>query len=150
MKTNSTLDKQSQLLLEHQKLLERIAKWRLATSVYRWGNVCLFMICKLFVPTAALVVAVNMISIVLDKQIIDSFTSSVIAVVVTFLASVEAMLNPAAKKRLAFTLNNELNSIENKLNIAKISGDDEKLQEKLIWADDEIRRLLNHYSDNGY
>lgn len=108
------------------------------------------MTCKLFIPTAALVVAVNMVSIVLDKQLIGSYASSVIAIVVTFLASVEATLNPGAKKRLAFTLYNELNSIENKLNIARISENNEDLEAKLIWADEEIKRLLNHYSENGY
>jgi len=32
------------------------------------------------------------------------------------------MLNPGAKKRLAFTLNNELSSIEYKLSLARISS----------------------------
>jgi hypothetical protein len=150
MKSGAGTDIRNELLLEHEKLLKKIAQWRLATVWYRWLNICVFMTCKLFVPTAALVVAVNMISIVLDKQLIDSFTSSVIAIIVTFLASLEAMLNPGAKKRLAFTLYNELNSIENKLNIARISNNNESLREKLIWADDEIKRLLNHYSENGY
>lgn len=144
------MDAHGELLLEHGKLLKKIDKWRSATVWYRWLNIFVFMTCKLFVPTAALVVAVNMVSIVLDKQLINSFTSSLIAIAVTFLASVEAMLNPGAKKRLAFTLYNELNSIENKLNIAKISDNNEIFREKLIWADEEIKRLLNHYSENGY
>jgi hypothetical protein len=144
------MDTHSQLLLEHEKLLVKINRWRSATLWYRWLNIFVFMTCKLFVPTAALIVAVNMVSIVLDKQLIGSYTSSVIAIVVTFLASVEAMLNPGAKKRLAFTLYNELNSIENKLNIARISENNEDLKAKLIWADEEIKRLLNHYSENGY
>ncbi|MGA8498630.1 MAG: hypothetical protein WB764_24310 [Xanthobacteraceae bacterium] len=144
------MDAHGELLLEHEKLLKKIDKWRSATVWYRWLNVFVFMTCKLFVPTAALLVAVNMVSIVLDKQLIDSFTSSLIAIAVTFLASVEAMLNPGAKKRLAFTLYNELNSIENKLNIAKISDSNESFRERLIWADEEMKRLLNHYSENGY
>jgi hypothetical protein len=150
MKPGDRMDAHGELLLEHGKLLKKIDKWRSATVWYRWLNIFVFMTCKLFVPTAALVVAVNMVSIVLDKQLINSFTSSLIAIAVTFLASVEAMLNPGAKKRLAFTLYNELNSIENKLNIAKISDNNEIFREKLIWADEEIKRLLNHYSENGY
>jgi len=108
------------------------------------------MACKILVPTGALVIAVNMISIVLNKPLINSFASSIIAIAVTFLASLEAMLNPAGKKRLAFTLYNELNSIENKLNISRISCNKDEFREKLIWADGEIKRLLNHYADNGY
>ncbi len=118
--------------------------------MYRWLNIFLFMSCKIFVPTGALVIAVNMISIVLDEALIDSLVSAVIAVVVTFLASLEAMLNPGAKKRLAFTLYNELNSIENRLNITKVSSGNKELEKALIWADEETKRLLNHYADNGY
>lgn len=138
------------LLQEHEKLLKKLGKWRSETVMYRWLNIFFFMICKIFVPTGALIIAVNMISIVLDKALIDSFASAVIAVAVTFLASLEAMLNPGAKKRLAFTLYNELNSIENILNIRKISRDNAELEKALLWADGEIKRLLNHYSDSGY
>ena len=140
----------NELLLEHAKLLRKLAKWRSETIAYRWLNIFFFMICKIFVPTGALIVAANMVSIVLDKPLIGSFPSAAIAIAVTFLASLEAMFNPSAKKRLAFTLYNELNSIENKLNISKISSDNDELQKKLIWADEEIKRLLNHYSENGY
>jgi hypothetical protein len=150
MKTAEGADIRKALLLEHEKLLKKVTKWRLATVWYRWMNILIFMNCKLIVPTGALIVAVNMISIVLDKPLISSFNSSVIAIIVTFLASIEAMLNPGAKKRLAFTLYNELNSIENKLNIAKLSSENDTLQNKLVWADDEIKKLVNHYADNGY
>jgi len=150
MKPNAGTEVHSQLLLEYERQLKSIAKWRRRAFLYRFLNISLFMTCKLIVPTAALIVAVNMISIVLDKQLISSFWSSIIAAVVTFLASVEAALNPGAKKRLAFALYNELTSIENKLHLTMISNDDEKLREKLAWTDDEMKRLLNHYSENGY
>ena len=150
MKAGNGVDTRNALLVEHGKILKKLGKWRTETIAYRWLNIFFFMLCKVLVPTGALIVAVNMISIVLDKPLINNFGSSVIAIVVTFLASLEAMLNPGGKKRLAFVLYNELNSIENKLNISKISGGNEELREALIWADGEIKRLLNHYADNGY
>ncbi len=55
------------LLEEHSKLLKKISKWRSETVMYRWLNIFLFMSCKIFVPTGALVIAVNMISIVLER-----------------------------------------------------------------------------------
>ena len=143
-------DIRNALLLEHEKLLKKLRTWRSETVAYRWLNISFFMACKIFVPTTALIIAINMISIVLDRPLISTFASAILAAIVTFLASLEAMLNPGAKKRLAFTLYNELNSIENKLNIAKVCSDNEELQGKLIWADEEIKRLLNHYSENGY
>jgi hypothetical protein len=150
MKSGNGSEARNGLLHEYEKLLKKLATWRLNTILYRWMNIFMFLICKLLVPTGALIIAINMISIVWDKPLINSFYSSIIAIIVTFLASLEAMLNPGAKKRLAFTLHNELSSIENKLNIAKLSSDDAKLRAKLIWADEEIKRLLNHYADNGY
>ncbi len=138
------------LLGELDRLLKKVAKWQKETTLYRLLNIVYFLLCKLLVPTGALIVAVNMVSVVVDKPLMSSIASAAIAITVTFLASLEAMLNPGAKKRLAFTLNNELNSIENKLNIAKISSDNEELKQTLIWADGEIKRLLNHYSENGY
>ena len=150
MKSGHGSEARNGLLREYEKLLKKLATWRLNTILYRWMNIFMFLICKLLVPTGALIIAINMISIVWDKPLINSFYSSIIAIIVTFLASLEAMLNPGAKKRLAFTLHNELSSIENKLNIAKLSSDDAKLRAKLIWADEEIKRLLNHYADNGY
>ncbi|MDR3410743.1 MAG: hypothetical protein P4L87_07340 [Formivibrio sp.] len=138
------------LLVEHEKLLRRLALWRSETTMYRWLNIFFFMSCKIIVPTGALVVAINMISIVMSKPLLSDTTSAVIAIVVTFLASLEAMLNPGAKKRLAFTLNNELSSIEYKLNLAKVSNSNEGLEKTLSWADGELKRLLNNYSENGY
>jgi hypothetical protein len=143
-------DNQSGLLLEHEKLLKKIAKWQKATVAYRWANIFLFIACKILVPTGALIIAANMVSIVLAKPLINDWWSAGIAIFVTFLASLEAVLNPGAKKRLAFTLNNELSSIENKLNIAKLTTDRDELTKRLIWADEEIKRLLNNYSENGY
>ena len=150
MKTGDQTDVRNGLLVEHEKLLKRLAKWRAETTSYRWLNIVLFMACKTVVPTGALVVAINMISMVLSKPIISDTTSAIVAVVVMFLASLEAMLNPGSKKRMAFTLNNELCSIEYKLNLAKISSENEELKETLAWADTELKRLLNHYSENGY
>ncbi|UYO49903.1 hypothetical protein KQX64_04670 [Rhodopseudomonas palustris] len=150
MKLDSGSEIRSALLVEHDKLLKRLGKWRAETTAYRWLNILLFMSCKTLVPTGALIVAANMISTVLDKPLFSNLISAALATFITFLASIEAMLNPGAKKRLAFNLNNELSSIENKLNIAKISSDNDDLQKKLIWADDEVKRLLNYYSDNGY
>ena len=150
MKIDDGAETRNALVLEQEKLLKTIAKWRSETTAYRWLNIVFFMACKTLVPTGALVVAVNMISIVLDKPIIDSFSSSIIAIAVTFLASLEAMLNPGAKKRLAFVLNNELAAIATNLNLAKLSSNNEELRKKLDWANGEIKRLLNHYADNGY
>lgn len=150
MKVDTDSQIRNGLLEEHSKLIKKISKWRSETVMYRWLNIFFFMSCKIFVPTGALVIAVNMISIVLDEALIDSLVSAVIAVVVTFLASLEAMLNPGAKKRLAFTLYNELNSIENRLNITKVSSGNKELEKALLWADEETKRLLNHYADNGY
>jgi hypothetical protein len=138
------------LLAEHEKLMKRLAKWRSETTMYRWLNIFFFMSCKIVVPTGALMVAVNMISIVMSKPLFSDTASAAIAIVVTFLASLEAMLNPGSKKRLAFTLNNELSSIEYKLSLAKICDDNPALENSLNWADGEVKRLLNHYSENGY
>jgi len=60
------------------------------------------------------------------------------------------MLNPGAKKRLAFTLHNELDSLENRMNMARISNNVDDIKVALVEADNEIKKLLNHYSDNGY
>jgi hypothetical protein len=150
MKTDNGTETRNALMLEHERLLNKLAKWRSETIAYRFLNVFLFMACKILVPTGALIVAVNMVSVVLDKPIISSFASAILAVAVTFLASLEAMLNPGAKKRLAFTLYNELGLIEDKLNIAKISNDNDELKKKMVWAGEEIKRLLNHYAENGY
>lgn len=150
MKADQAAEVRKALLVELDKLLSKLTVWRRETLMYRWLNIIYFLACKLLIPTGALIVAINMISIVLDKALIDNFHSAVLATVVTFLASLEAMLNPAAKKRLAFTLYNELGSIENKLRIAKISSSNDELQQKLLLADDEFKRLLNHYADNGY
>ena len=138
------------LLEEHDKIQQKISQWRSETVRYRWLNILLFMGCKIIVPVGALIVAINMIAIVLDKPLIDSYASAVIAVVVTLFASMEAMLNPGAKKRLAFTLYNELGSIENRLNISRISDNNKTLRKNLIDADAEFKQLLNHYSENGY
>jgi hypothetical protein len=140
----------SALLEEHEKLLVRIQSWRSATATYRWANATLFMLCKLIVPTGALIIAIDMIAIVMKTPLLDTTTSAVIAVVITFLASLEAMLNPGAKKRLAFTLNNELSAIQYKLRLAKISGDNQMLEATMNTANEELKRLLNHYSENGY
>lgn len=137
------------LLVEHGKLLARIERWRSATLTYRWANVVLFMICKLVVPTGALIVAMDMVAILMKQAFLDTKISATIAIIVTFFASLEAMLNPGAKKRLAFTLNNELCSLEYKLSLASI-GTDEELSDAMNTANSDIKRLLNHYSDNGY
>lgn len=138
------------LLVEHQKLLCRIQRWRAATRNYRWANIILFMLCKLVVPTGALIVAMDMIAIVMGRPFLDSIVSAIIAIFVTFLASLEAMLNPGAKKRLAFNLNNELSSIEYNLCMAKIDSPNDALTEAMARADAELKKLLNHYSENGY
>jgi len=140
----------SALLVEHEKLLMRIRSWRSETTTYRWLNIVFFMMCKLFVPTGALVIAIDMVAIVVNGPFLDSRTSAMIAIIVTFLASLEAMLNPGSKKRLAFTLNNELGAIEYKLSLSKISYDNAELEKTMIWASEELKRLLNHYSENGY
>jgi hypothetical protein len=150
VKVDERAEVREALILEHNKLLKKLNSWRKETLMYRWLNIIYFLACKLLIPTGALIVAINMISIVLEKALIGNFASAILATIVTFLASLEAMLNPGAKKRLAFTLYNELGSIENKLNIAKISSSNEELEKKLLWADDEFKRLLNHYADNGY
>jgi hypothetical protein len=139
-----------QLLIEHAKLLKRIQNWRSETMIYRWLNILLFMSCKIVVPVGALIVAIDMISIVMKKNMFSDVTTAVIATTVTVLASLEAMLNPGSKKRLAFTLNNELSSLESKLNLAKISATNNELAGKIVSAEDELKRLLNHYSENGY
>jgi len=143
-------DIRSALICEHERLLKRVAAWRTETATYRWLNIVFFMLCKLVVPTGALIVAIDMIGIVVGEPFLKPTAAAVIAVIVTFLASLEAMLNPGAKKRLAFCLNNELASIEYKLCLARISDTDEELQKSLSWANDELKRLLNHYSENGY
>lgn len=140
----------NELLVEHQNLLAKVKRWRSETIIYRWLNISLFMACKFVVPTGALIISINMISMVLKQAFIDDFSSAVIAIVVTFLASLEAMLNPGAKKRLAFNLYNELNSIENRLNLAKITKDNAELERALTMADEEIKTRMNHYSENGY
>jgi hypothetical protein len=91
-----------------------------------------------------------MIAIVMKQPFLSPTLSAIIAVVVTFLASLEAMLNPGSKKRLAFCLHNELWSIEHKLRMATISDTEDQLRASLSWANDELKRLLNHYSENGY
>ena len=138
------------LLLEHEKLLRKISSWRAETIKYRWMNIVLFMLAKVIVPIGAMTIAMNMIGIVLGAEFLSAGISAVIAVIVTFLASLEAMLNPGAKKRLAFTLHNELDSLENRVNMARISNDVEEIKNALVQADSEMKGLLNHYSQNGY
>lgn len=138
------------LLLEHDKLLARLGSWRSATAFYRGANIVLFLMCKLMVPTGALIVAIEMIATVVATPFLGNVTAAIIAVVITFLASLEAMLNPGAKKRLAFSLNNELASIEYKLRLSRISDGDGELRDALVSTDAELKRLLNHYSENGY
>lgn len=138
------------LLLEQDKLLARIRSWRSATAFYRGTNIILYLMCKLLVPTGALVVAIDMIATVVATPFLGNVTAAVIAVFITFLASLEAMLNPGAKKRLAFSLNNELASIEYRLRLSRISDEDNQLREVLISTEAELKRLLNHYSENGY
>lgn len=140
----------SALLIEHEKLLNRISAWCSATSTYRWFNVALFMMCKLIVPTGALIVAIDMIAIVVNRPFLNPIASAVIAVIITFLASLEAMLNPGAKKRLAFTLNNELSSIEHKLRVAKVAESNDELRQTMSAVEADLKKLLNHYSENGY
>src|SRR4051812_32962507 len=117
--TSAESDVRHALLGEYDKLLQRIASWRTETTTYRWFNIVLFMSCKLVVPTGALIIAIDMIAIVVGEPFLNPTVSAVIAVIVTFLASLEAMLNPGSKKRLAFTLNNELGAIEYKLRLAR-------------------------------
>lgn len=138
------------LLEEHDKLITKIKKWRTETVWYRWLNILLFMLSKLIVPVGALIVAMNMIGIAFGSQFLSTNISAVIAVVVTLFASLEAMLNPGAKKRLAFTLRNELDSLENKMNMARTSMDVAEVKKALVETDEEMKRLLNHYSENGY
>jgi hypothetical protein len=150
MMANNDATVRSALLVEHENLLSRICKWRSATRTYRWFNVTLFMMCKLIVPTGALIIAIDMVAIVVSEPFLPPTASAVIAIVVTFLASLEAMLNPGAKKRLAFTLNNELTSIEYRLRVAAISENNGELSETMARTEGELKKLLNHYSENGY
>lgn len=140
----------SELLAEHEKLLTKLRRWRSATVKYRWLNIFLFMSAKLIVPFGTLIVAINMISIAKGTALLSSDISAGIAVIVTLFASLEVMLNPGAKKRLAFTLYNELDSLENRMNLARISFDAVEIKEALVDADNEMKKLLNHYSENGY
>jgi hypothetical protein len=144
------IDVRDGLMAEHRKLLLRIRRWRTASLNYRWGNVVLFMMCKLIVPTGALIVAMDMISILMKRPLLSSEIAAGIAIVVTFFASLEAMLNPGSKKRLAFNLNNELCALEHKVALASIEGTDQELSAALTAANAELRKLLNHYADNGY
>src|SRR4051812_10275538 len=140
-------DIRGELLAEHDNIVKRIAAWRKETTTYRWLNIVFFMACKLVVPTGAFIIAIDMIGFGMSQPFLKPTLSAAIAVVVTFLASLEAMLNPGAKKRLAFCLNNELGAIEYKLRLVRISGTDAELKKSLLWANDELKRLLNHYSE---
>lgn len=150
IKDNDTAVKRSLLDQEYYNLNKSISKWKAEMFLYRWLNIILFMCCKIIVPTGALIIAINMISIVLGNEIIDSYSASIISVIVTLFASIDAMLNPSAKKRLAFNMGNELRSMQNKLNIEKASLTDSEYADKLIQVNDEFKKVLDHYSENGY
>ena len=138
------------LIVEHEKLLSKIKKWRSETVMYRWLNILMFMASKLIVPIGALIVALNMVAIVFGTQFLSSKLSAWIAIVVTCFASIEAMFNPGAKKRIAFNLHNELDSLENKMNLVLTTNDPDEIRKVLVQTDDDMKRLLNSYSENGY
>ncbi|NDV24038.1 hypothetical protein [Desulfovibrio sp. JC022] len=135
---------------EFDYLSKEIATWRKETFFYRWLNILLFWACKVVVPAGALLVAINMVSELVGDGLINTKHASVIAIIVTVMASLEALLNPAAKKRLAFTLNNNLRALEIKINICKNTMCEEEFIKELNKANEHFRDLLNHYSENGY
>lgn len=95
-------------------------------------------------------VAINMVSGLVGEGLIENRYAAIISIVVTVMASLEALLNPAQKKRLAFSLNNNLRALEISLNISSVEMNEEKFIEELKRANDHFCELLNHYSDNGY
>ncbi len=148
-KTN-ILQNTKSISTELDRLTRDIAKWRKETFCYRWLNILLFWACKIVVPAGALLVAINMVSGLVSEGLIENKYAAIISIVVTVMASLEALLNPAQKKRLAFSLNNNLRALEISLNISSVEMSEEKFIEELKRANDHFCELLNHYSDNGY
>jgi hypothetical protein len=144
------MDSKSDLLLQAESLIRQIDKWRAETTAYRWLNIALFMLCKIVVPAGSLVVAANLTASLFATTFINNTTSTVIAIAVTVLASIEVLLNPAAKKRVAFTLNNELRELKNCILIEITSSDEQTIRQKLIESNANLKSLLNKYSENGY
>lgn len=144
------MDYKSDLLLQAESLIRQIDKWRSETTAYRWLNIALFMLCKVIVPAGSLVVAANLTASLFATSFINNAISTTIAIVVTVLASMEVLLNPSAKKRIAFTLNNELRELKNCILIEMTSSDEHAIRQKLIESNARLKELLNKYSENGY
>lgn len=131
-------------------LIGQIDRWRSETVAYRWLNILLFMSCKIFIPGGSLIVAANLTATLFSVPFIGNIPSTVIATIVTVLAGLEVMLNPSGKKRIAFTLNNELRQLKNSILIELASGDNETIKSTLIDSNRKLKDLLNNYSENGY
>ncbi len=108
------------------------------------------MSCKALIPAGSLVVAANLTATLFATAFFDNLTSTIIAIVVTVLATLEVMLNPSAKKRVAFTLNNELTGLKNNIQIELATGDSAGIKAALTDANTKLRDLLNKYSQDGY
>ncbi|WP_316859173.1 hypothetical protein [uncultured Cohaesibacter sp.] len=146
----ATADQNPDLRRQADTIIQQIDRWRRETFAYRWLNIILFMSCKALIPAGSLVVAANLTATLFATAFFDNLTSTIIAIVVTVLATLEVMLNPSAKKRVAFTLNNELTGLKNNIQIELATGDSAGIKAALTDANTKLRDLLNKYSQDGY
>jgi hypothetical protein len=147
---NAQAGQDSELRRQADILIGQIDRWRSETAAYRWLNIILFMSCKALIPIGSLVVAANLTATLFATPFLGNLPSTIIAIAVTVLASLEVLLNPSAKKRVAFTLNNELRELKNSILIELATGDSVVIKAQLTEANTKLRDLLNRYSQDGY
>lgn len=131
-------------------LLGRIEDWSSRTWTWRIFNLVIFALIRVFTPIGSFLVAANLLTATHGSPFISDVVMLVIAMLVTVMVGLDSLLNPAAKKRIAFQRNNDLRALEYKLRLQSVGKGDEELRGVLAEANDELRQILNSYVQEGY
>jgi len=132
-----------------EDLLNRITRWRKETILYRFGNIFLFLLARVGIPVGAIITGITIASNSAHNKN-EPWLILGIGIGITILSTLDSILNPWDKKRIAFKKSNELNFLKTELQIKSVNADPKELETLLLSTNERLKKILDDYAESGY
>jgi hypothetical protein len=136
---------------EAEYLLKRLRKARRHAGCYRFLNILLFVLAKFGVPALSAIVTANLFLATMNRAFLGNTTTIVLAILVGVISSVDTIVKPAEKKKMAFKTANRLAHVEETLLLTLSNSPEASIRVPAVQhASDQLKQILDDYADQGW
>ena len=135
---------------EFSKLLSEIQDWRGKTVRFRMLNIYMFAGFKVLIPMGSIAVAASAFSQLQGQPLFSPIATLILAGLVVVLSGLDSILNPGARKRVAFKKNNALRELEARIGIKFVQSNEEEQTDLILKGNSELKEILDEYAEKGY